>query len=190
MKEVFMDLDNGSEQNDFFDRYFQDALIIRAICDDFNFPAEYSPVFVNIHIRGPEHFRSPPLPGEHYKIVFDFLDPSFDNGIKKILSEMGNTPVKDLLNKLCVKNKVRELDQLLKNNEGKSNYLSNQIQMIKKLYFDFTFMEQMIALYTFFVKPYIKEYNDEKIARAFQKAKIRDINQEINDFKQGDIPED
>ena len=57
-----MDTNSSLSQTKLFELYYKDALIIRAICDDLNFPADYSPIFVNIHVRGPEHFMAPPMP--------------------------------------------------------------------------------------------------------------------------------
>lgn len=68
-----MDKNPLLDHNELFETYFQDGLIIRAICDDMNFPAEYSPIFVNIHVRGPKHFLSPPMEKECYKVVFRIL---------------------------------------------------------------------------------------------------------------------
>jgi len=185
-----MDVNSSLSQTEFFDKYYKDALIIRAICDDFNFPAEYSPVFVNIHVRGPEHFLSPPLPRECYKIIFQYLNPSSKDYIKDIFSKIEDGPVKKHLKEMSINNRIEELEKTLPDNGKDSAYLSSQLKNIEKLYFDKDYMNHMITLYRFYVKPYIEEYDDKKIKRAFRKGMIRDINKSIQDYKNDTDPDD
>jgi hypothetical protein len=175
--------------DDFFKKHFEDAKRIRAICDDLRFPVEYSPVFVNIHIRGIDHFKSPPLPIEYYRKIFSFLNPESDMEIPDVQPENQDNPFVERILDLNIRENVKEWDKIMENNNIRSKFFTNQLKMMERMYTDVDFRTHMIALYRFFVQPIIHEYDDEKIRKAFYRGIINDINEQINDYYEKNNPE-
>ena len=179
-----MDSDILLNQDELFDKHFKDALTIRAICDDMLFPGAYSPIFVNIHIRGINHFRNPPLSKEQYKIVFQFLNPENQENIKKRLHDSDDSEMKDQIEDMCVGDSLKGMDEYLNFSENIQSYFSTQLENLKRMYFDEVYREHMITLYTFFIKSRIAEYDEKRIEAAFRKGRIRDKIQEIKEQKE------
>lgn len=158
------------DQQVFFQTYFKKALKIRAICDDYNFPAEYSPVFVNILIRGAEHFRHPSLTMEQLKQVFYSFTPEAQQELRDSrLKE--DTELKSMLSKVIVGGELQRADDYLAKTEGVGNFFSKQLENMGRLYFDSDYREKMIDLYEKKVVPLMDEYDDLKVQAAFARAR-------------------
>ncbi|MBN2735672.1 MAG: hypothetical protein JXR70_01745 [Spirochaetales bacterium] len=169
-----MENDILMSMDDLFDRYFHEALAIRAICDDKDFPAEYSPVFVSIHVRGIEYFQNLDNSDNGYEAVFKFFDPEVTKRITSELDNIESSEAKNIVSNICLGGEIEQLDQHLAETEGVANFLSDMIDNQKKLYMVEEFRSHMLALYRFFIKPNIASYTEEKIKAAFQRGRIND----------------
>ena len=176
------------DQAKLFNRYYRDALVIRAICDDMEFPAEYSPIFVNIHIKGVEYFRGVEKQAAHFEKVFKLLSPEVAEQLEKNTEKIKSEEARKILKNICIGKKIEDLDRYLEETTGVADFLSNQLRNQKKLYLEEDYREHMLALYIFFVKPYIGCYTDKMIEKAFYRGRIQDINREIK-RAQGENPE-
>jgi hypothetical protein len=165
-----MNNDTLLDQDLLFQTYFKDGLKIRAICDDLNYPAEYSPVFVNIHIRGAEHFRKPALTEEQLKQVFYYLSPEAQQQLRDSRLEK-ETDLKKELSHVFIGGELERADQYLAEHTGVSRFFRNQLENTEKLYFDTAYREKMIELYEKTVKPLLTQYDDLKVEATF--AKVR-----------------
>jgi hypothetical protein len=180
---MIMEKDELLDQETLFERYFDDALAIRAICDDRRFPVAYSPIFVSIHIQGAEHFRNPELDRELYDTVFDALLPGASEmiGTDPVSGTGTNEYVIDThifregLEEIFIGDEIAEADDRLFRLTGARDYFRNQIANERKMYSDDEFREQMLTLYDFFIKPAIHDYSKEKIDIAFKRGRARDI---------------
>lgn len=172
-----------------FDRYFQEALAIRAICDDLEFPPEYSPIFVNIHVRGIEHFDVNDEDRKKFKQVFDLFDPMVQDKLDRQLEKMNSEESKDMLSNLCPGGQIKDMDNYLAETENVNGFLRNQLENLKRMYFEEDYCAHMVALYTFYIKPFIESYDEVKIQKAFHKGRIRDMVKKLKQKKYDDYGE-
>jgi len=180
-----MDDDIFLNQEKLFSKYYHDALAIRAICDDKDFPAEYSPLFVNIHIKGEAYFRNLEKKTEHYEQVFKLLTPEAAEQLEKNMHKIKSEEAKKILKNICIGKKIENLDRYLEETTGMANFLSNQLKNQKRLYLEEEYREHMLALYIYFIKPYIHSYTDKMIENAFNRGRLQDINRRIKKIQEG-----
>jgi hypothetical protein len=159
-----------SNQEEFFSKYYDDGLRIRAICDDLDYPSEYFPVLLNIHIKGSKHFYNKEKQDVH-KIAYKMLMPESQEMLLKSRLKKDNH-IKALFSKIIIGGELKRADDYLLSEAGVENFFKNQLININRMYTDEYYRKKMIKIYEENVKQLIYLYDEERINKAFERGRL------------------
>jgi hypothetical protein len=174
----------GMDTENFFEEYFDDAMRIHAICAEVGLCDKEAKLLTYMHIKGlksgkgPAYFRYEQehdidaieiLLGETKLLVQTVRDDQDGREEERGKSSM-------LLAKLS--RRISKLDERFTREYGVEMPLSSELRARLRLYRDVAFREEKIALYQAHVAGRLKEYDRERVRKAFRKYRARKVREE------------
>jgi hypothetical protein len=165
---------------DCFERYFDDAMRIYAICGDEALSDDEARLLTYMHAKGCESGK-----GVDY-----FADPSeYDDTAleimigETILTEQAVTPAGDVVTiadpfTATIGERIRSLDESLKEEHGFENRFCGELHRRMRLYRDPEFRTRMMDVYKEKIAPKIFGYSQEKLQGAFERYRAKRVDDE------------
>ncbi len=158
-----------------FDKYFDDAMRIHAICAERLVPDEDAKLLTYMHVkgcesgRGIEYFTSPAeVDAEAIGILLGNTDQSTTH---QFLENSAHEPGAQSI--LALPGRISALDAQFTTDHGIENPLGSELRNRLRLYTDHSYRDNKIALYREHIESRIESFSRERVRKAFRAYRQR-----------------
>lgn len=164
---------NKNHNTDSIRKKFSDITALAKVCVKFDFPSNYFPVFVSLHCCGAEHFQNPGLPESVVEEILHRVDISTPETLTHSLLAIPHEGIRNALVTMC---STELLKLVFPGMEAVFPELSiSQMDDLGFLYLREGYRDEMTLLYTYFVKPFLRDFQQQsqKNSPGTEKVRIR-----------------